>query len=202
MPLTVTTPFDGHEVGEVITDAAQIEVVLASDAARFVVRTIDPETPEPAPDKAPQGAVNSTSISVPDVIVQIVPPQQNYINGVATDILGIVGTASWGPVNSPTIVGSYADYQTKFGQLQARKYDAGTAVYFASLNGAQKMRIVRVTDGTDAAATVAIGSTGVTITAKYTGTTGNAISVILATGTAANSWKVTVTSPGQAPEVF
>jgi len=149
-----------------------------------------------------QGSVNLTSISVPDVIVQIVPPQQNYINGIATDILGIVGTATWGPVNSPTIVASYADYQTKFGSLQARKYDAGTAVYYASLNGAQNMRIVRVTDGTDAAATVAIGTTGVTITAKYTGTTGNAISVILATGTAANSWKVTVTLPGQPPEVF
>lgn len=59
MPLTVTTPFDGHEVGEVITDAAQIEAVLASDAARFVVRTIDPETPEPAPDKAPVPAKES-----------------------------------------------------------------------------------------------------------------------------------------------
>jgi hypothetical protein len=86
--------------------------------------------------------------------------------------------------------------------VQARKYDAGTAVWAASLNGANNMRIVRVTDGTDVAATAVIGGTGVTITAKYTGSLGNSISVVLATGSQANSWKVTVTLSPLNPEVF
>ena len=56
------------------------------------------------------GQVNTTSLVVPDVVVQIVPPQQNYVNGVATNILGLVGTATWGPVNSPTIIGDIKQY--------------------------------------------------------------------------------------------
>jgi len=149
-----------------------------------------------------QGAINTSALYVPDVYTQIVPPSENFINGQPTNILGIVGTAQWGPVNAPTIVGSLADFVQKFGNVQARKYDLGTAVWAAVLNGANNMRCVRVTDGTDAAATAAIGTSGVTITAKYTGTLGNAIQVTLAPGSQANSWKATVTLPGLVPEVF
>jgi hypothetical protein len=140
-----------------------------------------------------QGQINTTSLVVPDVIVQIVPPQQNYVNGVATNILGIVGTATWGPVNSPTIIGDIKQYVSTFGNIQARKYDMGTAAWAAILNGANNMRCVRVTDGTDVAASTVIGTTGITITSKYTGTLGNSISAILAAGSATGTWKVTIT---------
>jgi hypothetical protein len=149
-----------------------------------------------------QGQINTTSLVVPDVIVQIVPPQQNYVNGVATNILGIVGTATWGPVNSPTIIGDIKQYVSTFGNIQARKYDMGTAAWAAILNGANNMRCVRVTDGTDVAASTVIGTTGITITSKYTGTLGNSISAILAAGSATGTWKVTITLPGLVPEVF
>lgn len=150
-----------------------------------------------------QGSVNTTSLVVPDVVVQIVPPQQNYINGVPTNILGIVGTAQWGPVNSPTPLGSLAAYVAQFGNIQARKYDGGTALWAATLNGANNFRFVRVTDGTDVAATNTIGTaTGLTLTSKYTGSLGNTISVALSAGTAAGSWKAIVTLPGLTPEVF
>jgi hypothetical protein len=148
------------------------------------------------------GAINTNALYVPDVYVQIVPPGDTFLNGVPTNVLGIVGTATWGPVNSPTIVGSLQDQVTKFGNIQARKYDLGTAVWAAVLNGANNMRCVRVTDGTDAAASVVIQSTGITITAKYTGTTGNLVQITLAAGSAASSWKATVTLPGLVPEVF
>ena len=45
-----------------------------------------------------QGAINTTALIVPDLYVQIVPPQSLLLNGVPTDVLGVVGTASWGPV--------------------------------------------------------------------------------------------------------
>ena len=149
-----------------------------------------------------QGSINTTSLVVPDVLIQIVPPQQNYINGIPTNILGIVGTAQWGPVNAPTTIGTLAQFVQTFGAIQARKYDLGTAAWAATLNGANNMVCVRVTDGTDAAATAAIGTTGLTVTGRYTGSLGNAISVAIAAGTAANSWKVTVTVAGLYPEVF
>jgi hypothetical protein len=45
MPLRVTQPFGSHAAGDLITDAAEIDAVLASDQAAFVVAVAD----EPAP---------------------------------------------------------------------------------------------------------------------------------------------------------
>lgn len=148
------------------------------------------------------GAINTTALYVPDVYVQIMPPSENFLNGVPTNILGIVGTAQWGPVNAPAIVGSLQDQVQKFGNIQARKYDMGTAVWAAVLNGANNMRCVRVTDGTDTAAAVVVQTNCVTFTAKYTGTLGNSVQATLAAGTQAGTSKVTVSLPGLVPEVF
>lgn len=104
-----------------------------------------------------QGAINTTALIVPDLIVQIVPPSITLLNGVPTNILGQVGTAPWGPVNAPTIGGSMADYARQFGAIQNRLFDLGTAVAAAVLQGANNFRWVRVTDGTDVAASIAIG---------------------------------------------
>lgn len=149
-----------------------------------------------------QGAINTTALYVPDVYVQIVPPSENYLNGVPTNILGVVGTASWGPVNAPAIVGDLNSYVQTFGNIKNRKYDMGTGVWAAVLNGANNFRCVRVTDGTDVAATATIGTTGLTVTAKYTGSTGNGIQVTLAAGSKTGTWRVTVALPGLVPEVF
>src|SRR4051812_24795589 len=103
-----------------------------------------------------QGQINPTALLVPDLIVQIVPPSWTLLNGVPTNILGIVGTANWGPVNSPTIASGVADATTQFGAMQPRKYDLVTAVAAATLQGAANFRLVRVTDGTDVAASTTI----------------------------------------------
>jgi hypothetical protein len=96
--------------------------------------------------------INPTALLVPDLYVVIKPPSNVLLNGVPTNILGIVGTATWGPVNSPTIASGVTDATQKFGTLQPRKYDLGTAVAAAALQGAGNFRLVRVTDGTDVAA--------------------------------------------------
>ncbi|MFC3111411.1 phage tail protein [Undibacterium arcticum] len=149
-----------------------------------------------------QGSINTTALIVPDLYVQIVPPSVTLLNGLPTNILGVVGTATWGPANAPTVVGSMADYSRQFGAIQARKYDMGTAVAAAVLQGANNFRCVRVTDGTDVAATVVVLATCITFTSKYTGTLGNSAQVIVGTGSQANTSKATVTMPGQVPEVF
>ncbi|MDO8039505.1 phage tail protein [Janthinobacterium sp. SUN137] len=99
-----------------------------------------------------QGSINTTALIVPDLYVQIVPPSVALLNGLPTNILGIVGTATWGPVNAPAVIGSMADYSRQFGAIMPRKYDMGTAVAAAVLQGANNFRCVRVTDGTDTAA--------------------------------------------------
>ncbi|MEX3933272.1 phage tail protein [Paraburkholderia phymatum] len=148
------------------------------------------------------GQVNTTALIVPDLIVQIIAPQVAQLNGVPTNVAGFVGTATWGPTNSPTIVGSMADYARNFGAIQNRTYDMGTAVAAAVLQGANNFRCVRVTDGTDVAASIAVLTNCITFTAKYTGTLGNSVQVQVAPGSAASSQKVIVTLPGQTPEVF
>lgn len=229
-----------------------------------------------------QGAINTTALIVPDLYVQIVPPSVSQLNGLPSNILGVVGTAQWGPTNSPTIVGSMADYARLFGGMQARKYDMGTAVAAAVLQGANNFRCVRVTDGTDAAATATmnngsvvsatltgtltgytggatvtfpaapaggitatgvvngvgtlttititnpgagyvtapvpviagisggsgatatstLSTAGASLTARYTGTLGNSVQSNISPGSQAGTYRVTLTLPGQVPEVF
>jgi hypothetical protein len=149
-----------------------------------------------------QGSINTTALIVPDIYVQIVPPSVTLLNGLPTNILGVVGTATWGPVNAPTIVGDMSAYSRQFGAIQARKYDLGTAIASAVLQGANNFRAVRVTDGTDVAASVTIQSTCLTVTSKYTGTLGNQGTVTIAAGSQANTSRAVVTMPNQVPEVF
>ena len=120
-----------------------------------------------------QGSINTTALVVPDLYVQIVPPQNLVLNGVPTNVLGIVGTASWGPVGQPVIVATMADQARAFGPVVARKYDMGTQVATAVQQGAQSFRCVRVTDGTDTAAQATIPATTAGFTALYTGSLGN-----------------------------
>ncbi|OYV32682.1 MAG: phage tail protein [Rhodospirillales bacterium 20-64-7] len=148
-----------------------------------------------------QGAINTTALIVPDLYVQIVPPQTLLLNGVPTDVLGIVGSASWGPVGEPTVIGSMSDYAAMFGPVMARKYDMGTQVATAVQQGAANYRCVRVTDGSDTAASLSVLG-GVVFTSIYTGTLGNQLSVTFSAGSAASTWRLTIALPGLNPEVF
>ncbi len=153
-----------------------------------------------------QGSINTTALVVPDLYVQIVPPQNLVLNGVPTNVLGVVGTASWGPVNQPVIFSTMADYASSFGPVMARKYDMGTQVAAAVQQGASNFRGVRVTDGTDTAATYALFYAGTTfpleLIARHTGTLGNSIGIVLAAGSQFGTWRLTLTLPGLTPEVF
>ncbi|HTQ70973.1 MAG TPA: phage tail protein, partial [Acidocella sp.] len=142
----------------------------------------------------PLGLLNTTALTVPGLYVQIVPPPI-AINGVASNVLGIVGTSTWGPVNVATVIGTPGEYQQSFGPQQNRSYDLGTAVSIAAMQGASAFKCVRVTDGTDMAATVEVATNCITFTARYTGTLGNAITVALAAAPVSGNFNVTVSLP-------
>ncbi len=152
------------------------------------------------------GSLNTTALVVPDLYVQIVPPQNLVLNGVPTNVIGIVGSGSWGPVNQPVIVATMADYARAFGPIQPRRFDMGTQVATAVQQGAQSFRCVRVTDGTDMAASYAVSYAGgqypVLLTARYTGSLGNQIGVTLSAGSAAGTWRLTLGLAGQVAESF
>lgn len=154
------------------------------------------------------GALNSAALVVPDLYVQIVSPQTLSLNGTPTNLLGLVGSASWGPVNQPVVFGTMADYSRAFGPVVARKYDLGTQVACAVQQGAAAMVGVRVTDGSDTAANYALfysqptSSYPVLLTAIYTGSQGNRIALTLVNGSKSGSWKLVLQMPGGLAEVF
>jgi len=149
-----------------------------------------------------QGSLNTTALVVPDLYVQIVPPQNLVLNGVPTNVVGVVGTANWGPVGQPVIVATMADYARNFGTIVARKHDMGTQMAAAVQQGASNFRCVRATDGTDTAAQFLVPNTNFLFTALYTGSLGNQIAVTLTTGAQVGTWRLTVSLPGAQIEVF
>lgn len=148
------------------------------------------------------GSINTAAIVVPDLYVQIVPPQQLVLNGVPTNIIGLVGSASWGPVNVPTIIGAYSAYVQNFGPVVARTRDMGTILATAVQQGSKDYRCVRVTDGTDTASTATMPVNSLALTARYTGSLGNQIVVSLSVGSRANTLRAVVGLPGLLVEVF
>ena len=148
------------------------------------------------------GAINNAALIVPDLYVEIVPPQSLVLNGVPTNIVGIVGTSTWGPIGTPVIVGSMSDYYVNFGPVMARKYDMGTQIATAVQQGAQNFRGVRVSDGTDTYASANVPGTALAITALYTGSFGNHINIAMQPGSKPGSWMLIVSMPGIQPEVF
>lgn len=121
------------------------------------------------------GTLNTTALTVPNLYVQIAQPQSLTLAGSSSSIMGIVGTAGWGPVGMPVPVGSVGEYMSYFGAKQDNATDAGLAVNIAAMQGASSFIVVRVTDGTDVAASAVLD--GVTLTAAHTGTAGNALTV-------------------------
>ena len=149
-----------------------------------------------------QGAINTTAQIVPGLTVQIIPPAVATLNGVPTNILGIVGSAQWGPLNTPTICGSMAQYAQNFGAVQNRAFDLGTPAAIATLQGANNLLCVRVSDGTDAKATEAEPSTDGSFTALYSGSLGNQLTRTFLPGGTSGSWNVQIALPGLPVETF
>lgn len=149
-----------------------------------------------------QGQINTTALTVADIYVSIVAPQL-LINGVATNVIGVVGTASWGQPGAVGIVGSYGSHAALYGSMKARLNDGATAVWNIYQQGSvPAVKFVRVTDGTDVAATVSIQTNCLTITSKYTGSLANGDVVSIGPGSAASSYRLVVVRAGQVGEVF
>lgn len=149
------------------------------------------------------GALNTTALIVPGLFVQVVPPQNLVLNGVPSNFVGVIGSAAWGAINTANVVGSMQQYAQQFGPLQNRKFDMGTAVAAAVQQGAAYFRCVRVTDGTDTAATgQGPASSNITFTSLYTGSLGNTITATVGPGSRAGTNALTVGLPGVAPERY
>lgn len=156
-----------------------------------------------------QGSLNTTALVVPDVYVQILAPNVANLNGVPTNVVGLVGVASWGPVGNPQTVGNATQLAGTVGPVTNRSYDLATAASVCIQNGCNNMRLVRVSDGTDTAATVSVldvtaGTplTGLHLTAYYSGILGNSLAAYVQNGSQAGTFRLVFQLAGQNPEIF
>jgi Bacteriophage tail sheath protein len=114
------------------------------------------------------GQQNLAALSVPGVYGDIILPTP-FLLGTPTNIEGLVGVASWGPVDALIPASALTDAALSMGPPQIRDYDIVSHIAAATqVGGAIGFQCVRVTDGTDTAASVAIGTGGVYSSATAT----------------------------------
>lgn len=144
---------------------------------------------------------NPAALQAPGVYIVLSPPPASS-TGILTDIGGVIGTASWGPVNTPVLMGSQQDATTAFGSVTAAAltdmHDLATDLTLAFMQAANGALFeawgVRVTDGSDVKASVVLDDNttptpvaGGTLQALYSGTQGDAITAIISAGTLTNT---------------
>jgi hypothetical protein len=153
---------------------------------------------------SPATNFNPASLTADDLYIVITNPP-GYISGVPTDVFGMVGTASWGPVNKAIHMGSPFDGLQSFGPINAASltdpYDMPTdiAVAFGQATGSNNEGWgVRVTDGTDAPSTGPLAgvATSAAEIATMTGSVvdGDSFAVIFTSSALAGS-PITITVP-------
>jgi phage tail sheath protein FI len=79
----------------------------------------------------------------PGVYIEEIPSGVRTITGVATSITAFIGRAVSGPVNEPTIINSFGDYERRFGGLSLLS-TMSYAVRDFYLNGGSQAIIIRV----------------------------------------------------------
>lgn len=167
------------------------------------------------PQIVSQDNFNPAALQASDLYVVITPPP-SFITGVPTDVFGAVGTASWGPVDTPILTGSPADAVAAFGPRSVAALtdihdlinDMILAYTQAGQGGGTMQGFgVRVTDGSDTPAQGLIEDVGQQAVAVlqgiYTGALGNNLQMILSPGAYPNTTSVTLKPfNGAAAETF
>ena len=181
-----------------------------------------------------EGGIAASQVTAPGIYVSILAPPP-IISSVSSSIGGLVGSATWGPTNVPLFCGSMADYIRNFGQIPSSSANYQTPTAAAPINPADMgsyafaafaqatggagigLWCVRVADSSAKQASVTLDDTttptaasGIVLSGKYSGTTGNGIAVTIAAGSKAPSgtttyFTVTISPPpglGIQPEVF
>lgn len=116
------------------------------------------------------GAFNAAALNVPGVYINIQPPGQGIIVPAQTGLMALSGVASFGPVNSATLVSGTSIAQ--FGTPVVRASDLVTHATIAQqaqlAAGSGGLLLTRVTDGTDVAAGGTIANVAVAATGSAT----------------------------------
>jgi len=130
-----------------------------------------------------------TTPAYPGVYIEEMPHGDQPISGVPASITAFLGRASWGPVNEPTLINSFAEFERQFGGLGIN-FPLSYAVRDFYNNGGQQAVIVRLykaqdPDG-DAKARLAVDC--LDVCAKYPGALGKKLRATIDVEVADDMW--------------
>lgn len=114
-----------------------------------------------------------SALTYPGVYVEEIPSGVRTITGVATSVAAFIGAARRGPIEEPTVINSFGDYERIFGGLSIDS-TMSYAVRDFYLNGGSQAIIVRLSNG--APATIGLPG-GATLVAANPGTWGERLRV-------------------------
>lgn len=116
----------------------------------------------------------------PGVYIQEIPSGVRTISGVATSITAFIGQAVRGPVNNPTTVNSFGDFERIFGGLSAESTMSYAVRHFFQNGGGQAL-IVRVVAASaePAALTLPTGDGNLVLGAISAGAWGNNLQALV-----------------------
>ena len=118
------------------------------------------------------------SPTFPGVYIQEIPSGVRTITGVATSIAAFVGRAARGPVNTPTTITSFGDFERIFGGLWVLSR-LGYAVRDFYQNGGTTAIIVRLAHSDAAKAAIPLPGGPPTLSAANEGAWGNALHAVV-----------------------
>jgi len=164
------------------------------------------------------GSFNAAGLQADDLYIQIIPPPASVV-GVPVDVVGVVGTASWGPLNAPTLLGTPGDGARNFGPIPVwgsgtiDLHDLATEIVMLFQQAPSQAQLQvwasRISDGTDAPAfgSVMDGEgtpvAGGVVEALYSGIAGDQLSLTISPGALANTFNVVIGGfPGVPAELF
>ena len=120
----------------------------------------------------------AVSVSYPGVYVEEISSGVRTITGVSTARTAFVGRALQGPVDEPTLIYSFADYERTFGGLWSEStMSFAVKQYFE--NGGAEAVVVRVFKTAGSGETATITLTGAILNASSPGDWGHKLSVVI-----------------------
>jgi phage tail sheath protein FI len=145
-------------------------------------RAGEPSAVHRHPTRLQEGNFMPVQLTYPGVYIQEVPSGVSLISGVATSVALFIGMSQNGPLNTPTEVLSFSDYDAAFGSdISAGEMPDQARQFFQ--NGGSTAWIMRIADGTAVPTTVTLENEAKTATlalsAKNAGAIGDTLRIII-----------------------
>lgn len=118
----------------------------------------------------------------PGVYIEEVPSGAKPIEGVSTSVAALIGYTTEGPIGEPTLVHSWDDFKSTFGEIHSETDHLGLAAFHFFLNGGRDAYVARLAQNAETSALAAGAMPG------RAGGAADATNVLSVTAASAGVW--------------